>query len=723
MECVCNGARRVDIPVPESGTSPEAQGSIACDGLFVVSLALILVATVAHAERGLDTTSSDHPLITAVHIATPPVINGVLDDEAWKVAAQLDDFYVPSLDRKPTERTILWLAYDDTCIYWAGRMYDSHPDQMRMEQTKRGGYVRNDDYISIGFDIDNLHIASGEYVFRMTPRGTQSDDVPDGGAEKVEWRGDWRGAARIDSLGWTVEVAVPMRMFDRPGGPRIVGVSSARWIPRTQERILWPNLGATWDRTKIGDWMHVVFPPQRKPPKLMPYVVGEVTNGSRDGYAGADLKWTTPHGLTLAATAYPDFQNVQNEILGLDFSYTERLRGDNRPFFAEGAGYLPDAWIFYSNRVGEVYGGAKAVGDIGKHRLGIIETYDRQEVNHLAGQWYWQPADRFEITNAFVWRHGRAATVDSAYGPPARDNFMVVSEVMKGHIVRGGTETLRVQGGLAETSGSTGTGWDLEADWTRRPANADFGWTVQGRLLSADFLTIDGLLVPEEADQRDVSASFGYEIEYDRRFLKSWDLWAEAQHATRFDGRLYQRVFSLEGTVELYPGVILTGEIEDKNRPPYHDTTATGMFGWLQDRLFTAGETGVTYGKVEGADYFLAWFNQGLHPLTPLTALLRAEYRRHDFPIGHVKHPAGGIEQRYQLIGTVQYDLTTERAVSGRIVYTRDGLSGCPTRQHLNGYATFQQVVRRGMDLFLIIGDPSADTWSGRVALKAVFVL
>jgi hypothetical protein len=59
-------------------------------------------------------------------------------------------------------------------------------------------------------------------------------------------------------------------------------------------------------------------------------------------------------------------------------------------------------------------------------------------------------------------------------------------------------------------------------------------------------------------------------------------------------------------------------------------------------------------------------------------------------------------------------DLTTEPAISGRIARTSDGT---------NGYVTYRQTLRRGVDLFLIGGDPSADTWAKRVALKAVFVL
>jgi len=706
--------------------SDEAKARI---GTLTAVLGLLFAATMAGAEHGVDTTTTDHPLIAPVRAPAPPVLDGILDDAAWKVAPQLDDFYVPNLDRYPTERTILWLAYDDSCIYWAGRMYDREPGSVRMDQTRRGGDVMSDDYISIGFDVDNQHVTGGEIVFRVTPRGTQSEDFPDGAAAKVEWRGDWRAVARIDSLGWTVEVAIPMRIFNRPGGPRVVGISSARRVPRTQERVLWPNLGATWDRTKLGDWNGVVFPAQRQRPRIMPYAVGEGTfdrlhgtssdsvGGRRirsDGSLGVDAKWTSPSGIKLVGTVHPDFQNVENEILGLDFSYTERLRGDNRPFFAENRGYLPKSWMFYTNRIGEVYGGAKAVGEVGEnHRFGIIETYDRRKTNHMAGQWYWQPANRFGITNGFVWRHGPPGSVTKRDTPQARDNLMVVSDAVKTRMGRRGTDTFTLQGGLARTSGLP-TGWDLEASWDRNPANANFGGLIQVRLISKDFITIDGGFQTEEADLRDISGRIGYEREHDRRYLKDWGLWLDFQRATRFDDALYQGVLSLSSDVTLYPGIVLGTYIEDTHRPPYHDRTATETFGWLQDRLFTAGQVGATYGRVEDADYLLVWIEQAFRPVRALTSSVRAQYRRRDFPIGHPSDSTGGVERQYQLVGTMQYDLTTERAISGRVISTHDGV---------NGYATFQQVVRRGMDLYLIIGDPSADTWTGRVALKAVFVL
>lgn len=678
-------------------------------------LALLLATPCAvRAERNVDSTTTDHKLLAPVRAAVPPVIDGILDDDVWDYAVQLDNFFVPALNRPPTERTILWLAFDDTCIYWAGRMFDSQPATLRMDQTRRNGYVLNDDYISIGFDVDNQHIGGGEYVFRMTPRGTQSEDFPDGSTSKVEWRGDWRGAARIDSLGWTVEVAVPMRMFNRPGGPRIIGISSARRHPRTQERILWPNLGAQWDRSKCGDWP-VVLPPFRERPRFMPYGVGEATRSSLNSYFGGDVKWMAPNGVKFTATANPDFQNVQNEILGLDFSYTELIKGDNRPFFAEDVKFLPDSSVFYSNHVGKIYGGLKAVGNVGSdHRVGLINTYDRQDVNHLAGKWFWRPNGRVEASNAFAWRHGPFGTITKRNTPQAKDNAVWVSSLGIDQLLGRWTESYDFQGALSHTSDGVGDGYDVQGSWDHSPTNTGFGLRLRGRLISEDFLMVDGGLDTVEADQRYAAARFGYKRQYDRRAFKYWEVYANGAHASRFDGTLFQRSASLTGSLTILPGVNLDCAVEEKNRPPYNDRTGSLSFGWMQDRLFTAGKLSAVFGRVKDTDYILVSATQGFRPIRALTAKVGAQYRRRDFPLGHVEDPAGGIEHLRQLIGTVQYDLTDERALSGRIVYTNDGV---------NGYAAFQQMLRRGMDLFLIVGDPSAETWTERVALKAVFVL
>ncbi len=683
---------------------------------FIVLVCILLSTPVsATAGRGVDNCNGEFPIIAAVRADNPPTIDGRLDDPVWGLAPMLDDFYVTDLDRGPTERTILWLAYDDEYIYYAARLFDSQPGDLRMEQTRRGGDVQNDDYLAVGFDILNQHARGCEYVFRVNPLGTQDEKIPDGAAGKIEWRGDWHAAAQVDSLGWTVEAAVPFSMFRRSGGVATVGVTAYRWHPRTHEASQWPNMGRNWDRTKAGDWVGVVWPEPESRPVFMPYVVAEYEGGKPAAYAGADVKYVAPVGLTFQATIYPDFQNVESDILGLDFSYTEKGKDDARPFFDEGRRFLPEDWMFYTNRIEEMYGGAKVFGQVGRHRFGLLEAYDRDKVNHLAGQYEWWPVDGWELENKFAYRHGDPALVDPEYGPPLENNFIGVSELW-GRWQRGPFEhSLRLQGGFTQSDGTVADGWNLEGSYTRDPDIEGFGFETYLRALEEGFVSIDGLLDEEDLDQREIRGEVWYEAEYDRRFWRSWELGTETRYAERFNGDLYVRNSDVWLWAEVFPGTHLTVEFDDEERPPHHDRTGLFELGWMQDRLYTSGSAGTKLGKIEGGDYLLTWMEQNTHPLENLMLGAGIEWLHRDLPFGHEDKPAGGVVREWQLIGTGQFDITAERAVSGRIIHTQD---------HTNGYVTFQQVMRRGMDLYLIFGDPSSEEgWVNRVALKAVIVL
>ena len=63
--------------------------------------------------------------------------------------------------------------------------------------------------------------------------------------------------------------------------------------------------------------------------------------------------------------------------------------------------------------------------------------------------------------------------------------------------------------------------------------------------------------------------------------------------------------------------------------------------------------------------------------------------------------------------GLLQIEELDERktAVAGRLVDSTGGL---------NAYVAYRQKVRRGTDLYLILGDPNADKTTARIAIKGV---
>jgi hypothetical protein len=73
--------------------------------------------------------------------------------------------------------------------------------------------------------------------------------------------------------------------------------------------------------------------------------------------------------------------------------------------------------------------------------------------------------------------------------------------------------------------------------------------------------------------------------------------------------------------------------------------------------------------------------------------------------------PTGSISDR-QLIVTATCELDPEHTISARLVDNNRGS---------NFYASYRQKVRKGMDLYIIAGDPNATETTERLATKAVW--
>src|SRR2546429_9175875 len=70
------------------------------------------------------------PMVTAVRVQRAPVLDGKLDDPAWRLAtAPVTDFRQIDPDEvKPaSESTAVLVVYDDHAIYVRARLFDSDP--------------------------------------------------------------------------------------------------------------------------------------------------------------------------------------------------------------------------------------------------------------------------------------------------------------------------------------------------------------------------------------------------------------------------------------------------------------------------------------------------------------------------------------------------------------------------------------------------------------------
>jgi hypothetical protein len=140
----------------------------------------------------------------------PPVIDGKLDDEVWKQAVVLKDFYQvqPGDNIAPSKPTEVLLGYDPKFLYIAFHCYDE-PDKVRATIPKRDN-IWNDDYVGILFDTFNDHRKA--YEFDFTPLGIQADGIwTDGVNEDFSLDIVMESKGMVTSDGWTVEVAIPFK--------------------------------------------------------------------------------------------------------------------------------------------------------------------------------------------------------------------------------------------------------------------------------------------------------------------------------------------------------------------------------------------------------------------------------------------------------------------------------------------------------------------------------
>src|SRR2546423_4829929 len=140
----------------------------------------------------------------------PPTIDGKLDDEIWKSAVVLKDFYQiqPGDNIAPSKPTEVMLGYDSKFIYIAFHCYDE-PDKVRATIPKRDS-IFNDDYVGILFDTFND--GRKAYEFDFSPLGIQADGIwTDGQGEDFNPDVVMESKGLVTSDGWTVEAAIPFK--------------------------------------------------------------------------------------------------------------------------------------------------------------------------------------------------------------------------------------------------------------------------------------------------------------------------------------------------------------------------------------------------------------------------------------------------------------------------------------------------------------------------------
>lgn len=292
-----------------------------------------------------------------------PVIDGQLDDEIWKHAAVLKDFYQvqPGDNIAPSRRTEVMLGYDSKFLYLAFHCYDE-PDKVRATIPKRD-QIWNDDYVGILFDTFNDHRKA--YEFDFNPLGVQADGIwTDGQGEDFNPDVVMESKGTLTTDGYTIEVAIPFKSLryvagkDKPWGVhfwrRIKRFNNEldMWMPLNRDISSWLAQeghlsgfeGVSTERTfelipsltlsETGKRKGTLSPAQLNTGALDP---GRFVNGPIKFDPGLTGKYTITPNVTLDFAINPDFAQVEaDQTVVLANQRFPIFFAEKRPFFLEG---------------------------------------------------------------------------------------------------------------------------------------------------------------------------------------------------------------------------------------------------------------------------------------------------------------------------------------------------------------------------------------------------
>lgn len=650
---------------------------------FLIILFLMLQMGIHTAQAGSkDTVKKEIASFKTEH---PPILDGTLDDSCWQKAPQAVGFTDERTEEPAKNQSVARLVYTDKAIYVALHLYDEMPDKIVVRQTKDQTSFRGEDWVSFHLDLFHTHQLSDRNFFMVNPIGTKYAHIATGRAEKSEWIGHWEAAAQIVEDGWRVEMKIPWQMLDYPDTtqPIRIGINFERSQQRTGEHSWWCNIGVNEFHENDGHWVDVLLPPRKRNQKLLGYLTASIDKTQKKDEEspvrmGADIRYEVTPQLRLIGTIKPDFENIEQEVEGIDFSYGERFISDKRPFFLEGGHVYSLGPYFHSPRIRDIDGGLKLFGKVGRNTsVGGIGTYHPKNQNVL-----------LLVSQPFTATSALSAAFLSQHAEDTGENHI---GYLSGDLRHG---KLSASAHIAQS-------------WATEDLNADTGFasfTYNGQLvqhfLFAFFVDpdfVNRLGYHPFTNFRGISFGSILENEWRQGLLRSVDLYIQSEISHTYEGEIFRRILEFSSRILTHSDYSLSA------------TWSGGQFGEFSDNLFHIGlglrasdrfntiSGGYTWGEQAGRRIHRVHGNVNFRA-DRLTTRITTQIQWH-------------FEKRSQQILTLTYDFNPALSFGTRFIWQVEGR---------NIYFTLRRSGYAGTNFFVILGDPNALEFKQKLLVKGV---
>jgi len=365
--------------------------------------------------------------ITAKHVREEISVDGKLTEMIWQGSGYSDLVQLnPVEGADPTEKTEIFIAYNEKGLYVAGKCYHTGQDSIS------GGIARRDEHIEsdwFWFWLDTDNDKQSALGFAVNPDGSIIDQKLYQDIYKDnDWDGIWKTEAQKNGNHWSFEMFIPFNQLRFNNAEEYVwGVNFMRYILTNAESDYF-SMVPKEDNGFVSRFGRLVGIKDIKPPSrlfISPYLAGKIADTpeleesafySRKRYGrnmGLNIKYGITGKLTLDLALNPDFGQAEVDPAVINLSAFETYYSEKRTFFIEGSdifrfGANPaggtwgcnwsNPYLFYSRRIGRqpqaspehngetylpenstILGAAKISGKIGNWSVGSINGVTQRE--------------------------------------------------------------------------------------------------------------------------------------------------------------------------------------------------------------------------------------------------------------------------------------------------------------------------------------------------------
>lgn len=372
--------------------------------------------------------SSDRATVRATRIVEPIVVDGRLEEGVYTHTEAIAGFVQqePHEGEPSTEKTEVWVLYDDKNVYIAARCWDSEPDREIATEMRRDGNSINDNE-SFAVLLDTFHDRRNGFLFQAALAGGMSDAyITDERDFNRDWNTVWDAHADRVEDGYTVEMVIPFKSLRyAAGNDQIWGINFKRVIRwKNETTFLMPIPAALGRRgmnkvSAAATLVGIQTPRNSRTLELKPYAISGVTTLRPRGSLalndprfdrGFDAKIGVAGGLIADLSYNTDFAQVEEDEQQVNLTRFNQVFPEKREFFLEGQGIFSFGGLqnqprsaggggsgaagstqanpnpndvpvmFFSRRIGlgpagpvPINVGARMSGKVGRYSIGLID--------------------------------------------------------------------------------------------------------------------------------------------------------------------------------------------------------------------------------------------------------------------------------------------------------------------------------------------------------------